>query len=183
MSSRRRTTGSFEVQRTTGSNEILDRLFVYATLRKGQTARSLIANQITRSVKASTTGAIYVFPMGYAGLVDVDEPGGAASGVPGGGPGGAASGVPGGGLGGGPGRGPGRVIGELLWLTELPATFALLDAYEGEEFARVIKQVTLETGEPVWSWIYVLTDPEAIRHGTLIEHGDWARYCSDERPT
>jgi gamma-glutamylcyclotransferase (GGCT)/AIG2-like uncharacterized protein YtfP len=144
MGSRRRTTGSFEIQRTTGSNEVVDRLFVYATLRQGQTARSLIANQIARSVSASTTGEIYVFPMGYAGLIEVS--------------------------------GPQRVIGELLWLTELPATFGLLDAYEGEEFVRVIKQVTLDTGEVVWSWIYVLSDPEAIKHGSLIEHGDWTRY-------
>ena len=144
MGARRRTTGSFEVRRTTGSNEVVDRLFVYATLRQGQTARSLIADHITRSVRASTTGAIYVFPMGYAGLVEAS--------------------------------GPSRVIGELLWLTELPATFGLLDAYEGEEFVRVIKQVTPETGEPVWSWIYVLSDPEAIKHGSLIEHGDWTRY-------
>lgn len=144
MGSRRRTTGSFEVRRTTGSDEVLDRLFVYATLRQGQTARSLIANQIARSVKASTTGAIYVFPMGYAGLVEVAE--------------------------------PQPVVGELLWLTELPATFGLLDAYEGEEFVRVVKQVSLETGEPVWAWIYVLSDPEAIKHGTLIDHGDWTRY-------
>jgi gamma-glutamylcyclotransferase (GGCT)/AIG2-like uncharacterized protein YtfP len=127
---------------------VVDRLFVYATLRQGQTARSLIANQIVRSVKASTTGAVYVFPMGYAGLVETAER---------------------------------RVIGELLWLTELPATFGLLDAYEGDEFARVVKKVTLETGEEVWSWIYVLTDPEAIQHGTLIEHGDWERYWQ-ERP-
>ena len=144
MGARRRTTGSFEVRRTTGSNEVVDRLFVYATLRQGQTAHSLIANQIARSAKASTTGAMYAFPMGYAGLIEVPE--------------------------------PRRVVGEVLWLTELPATFGLLDAYEGEEFARVIKQVTLETGEPVWSWIYVLSDPEAIKHGSLIDHGDWARY-------
>src|SRR4029079_9373456 len=144
MGSRRRTTGSFEVRRTTGSNEVVDRLFVYATLRQGQTAHSLIANQIARSAKASTTGAMYAFPMGYAGLIEVAE--------------------------------PRRVVGELLWLTELPATFGLLDAYEGGEVARVIKQVTLETGEPVWSWIYVLSDPEAIKHGLLIDHGDWARY-------
>ena len=147
MGSRRRPTGSFEVRRTTGSNEAVDRLFVYATLRQGQTARSLIANQIARAVKASTTGAMYAFPMGHAGLVEVAE--------------------------------PRRVVGELLWLTELPATFGLLDAYEGEEFVRVIKQVTLETGEPVWSWIYLLSDPEAIKHGTLIDHGDWVRYQNE----
>jgi gamma-glutamylcyclotransferase (GGCT)/AIG2-like uncharacterized protein YtfP len=148
MGSRRRTTGSFEVRQTTGSNEVVDRLFVYATLRQGQTARSLIANQIARAVKASTTGAMYAFPMGYAGLVE--DPAVRPE--------------------------PRRVVGELLWLTELPATFGLLDAYEGEEFVRVIKQVTLDTGEPVWAWIYVLSDPEAIKHGTLIEHGDWVRY-------
>ena len=74
---------------------------------------------------------------------------------------------------------PMRVVGELLWLTELPATFGLLDAYEGEDFARVIKQVRLETGDVVWSWIYVLADPDAIQHGTLIDHGDWVRYRAE----
>ena len=43
----------------------------------------------------------------------------------------------------------------------------------------MIKQVTLETGEPVWSWIYLLSDPEAIKHGTLIDHGDWVRYQNE----
>jgi gamma-glutamylcyclotransferase (GGCT)/AIG2-like uncharacterized protein YtfP len=150
MAERTRSTGTFDVQRTTGSNEVLDRLFVYATLREGQTARSLIANQITRSVRGSTTGQIYAFPMGYAGLVEADE--------------------------------PRRVVGELVWLTELPATFGLLDAYEGDEFARVVKQVRLDTGEVLWSWIYTLADPDAIAHGALIEHGDWVRYQS-ETPT
>lgn len=147
MGERRRSTGSFEVLRTTGSNEALDRLFVYGTLRHGQTARSLIQSHITRWVKATTTGAIYVFPMGYGGFVEAEE--------------------------------PSRVIGELLWLTDLPATFGLLDAYEGEEYARVIRQVELETGERVWSWIYALADPEAVAHGTLIEHGDWVRYLAE----
>jgi gamma-glutamylcyclotransferase (GGCT)/AIG2-like uncharacterized protein YtfP len=151
MAERRRSTGSFDVRRTTGSNEVLDRLFVYATLRQGQTARSLIANQITRSVNASTTGAIYAFPMGYAGFVEANE--------------------------------PMRVVGELVWLTELPATFGLLDAYEGEDFARVIKQVRIETGEIVWSWIYVLADPDTIEHATLIDHGDWVRYQTEPRLT
>lgn len=143
MGERRKPTGSFEVRRQTGSNEVIERLFVYATLRQGQTAHSLIANQITRCEPAWTTGAIYVFPMGYAGFVDADE--------------------------------PLRVIGEVLWLTELAATFGLLDAYEGQELARVIKQVTLVSGEPVWTWIYVLSDPDAVRHGRLLEGGDWGR--------
>jgi len=148
MGERRRSTGTFDARRTTGSNEVVDRLFVYATLRQGQTARSLIANQITKCVTASTTGAIYVFPMGYGGFIEAHE--------------------------------PMRVVGELVWLAELPATFGLLDAYEGEDFARVLTQVTLETGEQVWSWIYALADSEAIKHGTLIEHGDWVRYWTEQ---
>jgi gamma-glutamylcyclotransferase (GGCT)/AIG2-like uncharacterized protein YtfP len=150
MGERRKSTGSFEVRRQTGSNEVIDRLFVYATLRQGQTAHSLIANQITRCEPATATGAIYVFPMGYAGFVEATE--------------------------------PLRVVGEVLWLTELPATFGLLDAYEGPEFARVIKQVTLASGEAVWTWIYVLSDPDAVKHGRLLEGGDWERYVREQAP-
>lgn len=146
MTDRRRSTGSFEVERTTGSHEVLDRLFVYGTMRQGQTARSLIANQIARCEGARAVGAIYGFPMGYPGFVE----------------------------------GEGQTIGEVLWLTELPATFALLDAYEGADFARVILQVTLDTGEAIWAWIYALADPAAVRLGTRIEHGDWVRYWTEQ---
>lgn len=148
MADRRRNTGSFEVEKTTGSHAVLDRLFVYGTMRQGQTARALIANQIARSVRAHTRGAIYAFPMGYPGYADDDA-----------------------GL---------RVEGEVVWLTELAATFGLLDAYEGADFARVLKQVTLETGEELWTWIYVLSDPGAIKHGTRIPHGDWVRYWTEQ---
>jgi gamma-glutamylcyclotransferase (GGCT)/AIG2-like uncharacterized protein YtfP len=145
MTDRRRSTGTFEVERTTGSHEVLDRLFVYGTMRTGQTARSLIANSIAKCMPAHTTGAIYAFPMGYPGFTEVEG---------------------------------GRVVGEVLWLTELAATFGLLDAYEGEDFARIIKQVTLDTGEEIWAWLYALADPSAIKLGTLIEDGDWVRYWS-----
>ncbi|HEV7558688.1 MAG TPA: gamma-glutamylcyclotransferase family protein [Kofleriaceae bacterium] len=146
MTERRRSTGSFEVERTTGSHEVLDRLFVYGTMRQGQTARSLIANQIARCVGARAVGSIYGFPMGYPGFVE----------------------------------GEGETIGEVIWLTELPATFALLDAYEGADFARVILQVTLDTGEAIWAWIYALADPKTVRLGTRIEHGDWVRYWTEQ---
>jgi gamma-glutamylcyclotransferase (GGCT)/AIG2-like uncharacterized protein YtfP len=145
---RRRSTGSFEVERTTGSHEVLDRLFVYGTMRAGQTARSLVANSITKTSAAHTSGKIYAFPMGYPGFTEAD--------------------------------GGGKVVGEVLWLTELAATFGLLDAYEGEDFARVIKQVTLATGEEVWAWIYTLADPATIKHGTLIPDGDWVRYWTEQ---
>jgi gamma-glutamylcyclotransferase (GGCT)/AIG2-like uncharacterized protein YtfP len=148
MGERRRNTRTFEIERTTGSHEILDRLFVYGTLRQGQTARSLIANQIKRCVAASTMGLMYAFPMGHPGYVEGDT---------------------------------GRVVGEVIWLDELAATFALLDAYEGQDFARVIKKVTIdETNEQAWAWVYTLSDPAAVKFGTLIEHGDWVRYWNEQ---
>lgn len=146
MAERKRTTGTFEAQRTTGSFDVLDRLFVYGTLRQGQTARSLIANSIVRWVKATAIGQIYAFPMGYPGYNE----------------------------------GTGLVIGELLWLSDLAATLGMLDAYEGADFARVLKQVVTESGEELWAWIYTLADPGAIRLGTLIEDGDWVRYRNEQ---
>jgi gamma-glutamylcyclotransferase (GGCT)/AIG2-like uncharacterized protein YtfP len=148
MVGRKRTTGTFEVERTTGSHDVLDRLFVYGTMRQGQTARSLLANSIKKCERASTSGQIYAFPMGYPGYSEGD--------------------------------GNGRVTGEIVWLTDLAATFGLLDAYEGEDFARVIKQVTTESGEQLWAWIYTLADPAAIKLGTLIEDGDWVRYWTEQ---
>jgi gamma-glutamylcyclotransferase (GGCT)/AIG2-like uncharacterized protein YtfP len=146
MGDRRRQTGTFEVERTTGSHEVVDRLFVYGTLRAGQTARSLVANQITRASSATTEGSLYAFPMGYPAFVE----------------------------------GAGIVRGEVLWLTELAATFGLLDAYEGTDFARMIRQVTLESGEVTWAWIYVLSDPAAVKLGTRIDDGDWVRYWTEQ---
>lgn len=116
-------------------------------MRAGQTARSLVANSITKTAPAHTSGKIYAFPMGYPGFNENDT--------------------------------DGKVIGEVLWLTDLAATFGLLDAYEGEDFARVIKQVSLDSGEEVWAWIYTLSDPAAIQLGTLIEDGDWVRYWTE----
>lgn len=149
MTERRRHTGTFEVERTTGTHEVLDRLFVYGTLRQGQTARSLIANQIKRWLPAHTPGALYAFPMGYPGYTEGD--------------------------------GQTRVVGEVIWLTELAATFGLLDAYEGQDFARVIRHVTLESGEEIWAWVYTLADPGAVKLGSRIQHGDWVRYWSEIR--
>jgi gamma-glutamylcyclotransferase (GGCT)/AIG2-like uncharacterized protein YtfP len=148
MTTRKRTTGSFEVERTTGSHEVLDRLFVYGTLRQGQTARSIVANQITRTAAGHTSGEIYAFPMGYPGFTEGD--------------------------------GRSRVVGEVIWLSDLAATFGLLDAYEGQDFVRVIKQVTLEAGQ-VWAWIYTLADPGAVKLATRIPDGDWVRYWTEQQ--
>jgi gamma-glutamylcyclotransferase (GGCT)/AIG2-like uncharacterized protein YtfP len=145
---RRRHIATPEVERTTGSHEVLDRLFVYGTLRQGQSARSLVASSIVRCEPATTSGQIFAFPMGYPGYVE--------------------------------GEGHGRVVGEVVWLTELAATFGLLDAYEGDDFARVLKRVRLESGEELWTWIYTLSDPGAVKLGALIPDGDWVRYWNEQ---
>jgi gamma-glutamylcyclotransferase (GGCT)/AIG2-like uncharacterized protein YtfP len=147
MTERRRTTGSFEAMLAAGSRDALDRLFVYGTMRQGQTARSILANSIVRTVPASTYGRIYSFPMGYPGFVE----------------------------------GEGTVIGEVAWLTDLAGTFALLDAYEGQDFARVIRKVQPAEGPELWAWIYVLADPGAVSLGQLIEDGDWVRFWTAEQ--
>jgi gamma-glutamylcyclotransferase (GGCT)/AIG2-like uncharacterized protein YtfP len=139
-----KTPDTFEVERTTGSHEILDRLFVYGTLRTGQTARSLMANSVRRSEPAKARGQLYAFPMGHPGFVE----------------------------------GEGEVTGEMCWLGDLAATFALLDAYEGVDFTRVIRKVRLNSGAELWAWVYVLTDSTAVRLGEHITDGDWVRHWS-----
>jgi gamma-glutamylcyclotransferase (GGCT)/AIG2-like uncharacterized protein YtfP len=44
----------------------------------------------------------------------------------------------------------------------------------------VICKVELEDDQPSWAWIYTLADPSAASLGTLIEHGDWVRYWTEE---
>lgn len=73
-------------------------------------------------------------------------------------------------------RGP--VHGELLVLADLASAFPLLDAYEGDDFVRVLAEVTTADG-PVWAWLYALASPELALLGTRVDHGDWARYCRE----
>jgi gamma-glutamylcyclotransferase (GGCT)/AIG2-like uncharacterized protein YtfP len=148
MTNRHRKTGSFEVAKVTGSGEALDRLFVYGTLRSGQTARSVVANSVTRCEPATVAGSLYIFPMGYPAYA----------------------------------QGEGVVLGEVLWLNDLAATFAMLDAYEGTDFARVITKVRLVPDNAgvapmeIWTWIYTLADPQTISMAQRLPHGDWVKY-------
>lgn len=124
-------------------HEVVDRIFVYGTLRSGQTARSLIANHVVRWEPARSAGKMFAFPMGYPGIVD---------------------------------EGAEPVKGELVWLRELAAAFALLDAYEGDDFVRILKRVWREDGTEEWAWCYVLANPDHAALGEPIPDGDWVRY-------
>ncbi len=124
---------------------VVDRLFVYGTLRAGQSSRSLIEAYVKSAIPATALGTIYAFPSGYPGLV-VDD--------------------------------AGPVQGELIVLADLASALPLLDAYEGDDFVRVLAEVTIATGT-TWAWLYALASPELARLGTRVEHGDWSRHCAE----
>lgn len=116
-------------------------MFVYGTLRAGQAARSLIADQVQDARPATIRGRIVAFAAeGYPGFVA---------------------------------EGDGLVQGEVVFLRDLAAAFALLDAYEGEEFRRTLRAAVLDDGTEVWCWIYVLSNPDAAAAGEPIPSGDW----------
>jgi gamma-glutamylcyclotransferase (GGCT)/AIG2-like uncharacterized protein YtfP len=119
-------------------HDVVDRLFVYGTLRSGEPARSLIADHVVRFAPATATGTLYGFDE-YPGLVD---------------------------------EGTAPIVGELVWLSDLAAAFALLDAYEGDDFIRVLKQIRC-AGEEEWAWCYVLADRRTAEAGAVIPSGDW----------
>lgn len=131
--------------RRTVPSTVVDRLFVYGTLRAGQTSRSLVEAYVKRAEPATARGSIYAFPSGHPGLV-VDD--------------------------------AGVVHGELLTLTELAAALPLLDAYEGDDFARVLAEVTAASGT-TWAWLYALASPELSRIGVRVAHGDWCRWLAE----
>jgi len=122
---------------------VVDRLFVYGSLRSGQAARSLIVDHVIGSQLATVGGHLYALAESYPGLV--------------------------------PGE-AGTVVGEMMVLSDLAAAFALLDAYEGEEFTRTLQEVTLADGSQVWAWCYILASPDLAEGAELIESGDWVRY-------
>lgn len=126
---------------------MVDRLFVYGSLRAGETARSLVAHYVARSEPASGFGVLYAFPDGYPGLLE---------------------------------EGQDSVLGEVLWLDKLAAALPLLDAYEGDDFIRILKEVTVtSSGQRLWCWTYVLADERYARGAERIDHGDWVRWRRD----
>jgi gamma-glutamylcyclotransferase (GGCT)/AIG2-like uncharacterized protein YtfP len=74
--------------------------------------------------------------------------------------------------------GEGAVRGELLWLSDLGTALPLLDEYEGEDFARVVRSVELADGTRVQAWCYVLADPSSVSVAGAEEvpGGDWIDY-------
>ena len=67
-----------------------------------------------------------------------------------------------------------KVVGELIELRDLAGALALMDAYEGEDYERVLLQVVVEGGEQRWAWCYQLS--AVHKAGEPIPGGDWVRY-------
>lgn len=129
---------------STAHHTVVDQLFVYGSLRAGQTARSLMANHVIASQAGTVRGRIYALADAYPGFLPGPD---------------------------------GTVVGEMVQLIDLAAAFALLDAYEGDEFVRSLERVTLrESAEEVWAWCYVLADPALTEDAELVESGDWVAY-------
>ena len=71
--------------------------------------------------------------------------------------------------------GEGDVYGEIHWLAEpaFDAILARLDAYEGEEYRRVIRPIWPDgAAAPVDAWVY-LADPVAMAVYPIIADGRW----------
>ena len=70
--------------------------------------------------------------------------------------------------------GEGDVYGELHWLAAgtFDAVMARLDAYEGDEYGRVIRPVWLDDGAPLDAWVY-LADPATVAAFAIIADGRW----------
>lgn len=75
--------------------------------------------------------------------------------------------------------GPSVVVGEVVWLTDVAATLQRLDAYEGDEYSRIVCHALLQSGRRISAWIYALTDTAAIRSATIIAGGDWVRHLAN----
>lgn len=73
----------------------------------------------------------------------------------------------------------GRIVGEVVRITDLPAAFALLDAYEGDEFVRVRVDAELARGGRTQAWCYLLASAALAADAKLVESGDWVAYDRD----
>ena len=124
---------------------MLDRLFVYGTLRKdiGNSRFHVLARE-AREVTFVGHGRIQgrLFDLGaYPGLVLSDDSGT-------------------------------RVRGEVYALSNPRETLSRLDDYEGSEFERVERSVVLDSGASDKAWVYAYAGPTAGKRE--IPSGDYS---------
>lgn len=59
--------------RTTVPSTVVDRLFVYGTLRAGEAAHATVAPYVRHAVRATALGTMYALAAGYPGVVADDR--------------------------------------------------------------------------------------------------------------
>ncbi len=137
-----------------------EHLFVYGTLRPGQSAFEKLCREALTVDPAVANGSLYVLPAGYPVLVlpeSVSEPLACHR--------------------------PESVMGDLLSFSDMEVRLELLDAYEevGAETAEYVRTIIdvrlLGSGRVVRSWAYACPPGKAAALAAaarLIPSGDWA---------
>ncbi|MCG8417518.1 MAG: gamma-glutamylcyclotransferase [Proteobacteria bacterium] len=130
----------------------VDRIFVYGTLRVGMEAHSLIAERVVTSAPATIRGRLIALPpVSTEPLVVLPV--------------------------GYPGLVEGHdstVVGEVLTVARIATVLPMLDDFEGDQYERVLRHVTLQNGAQMTAWCYVFTENPLQRR--IIESGDWREY-------
>lgn len=126
---------------------------MYGTFRSGEPAGAMLQPHCVSSEPASVPGRMVLLPEGFPALLDpkAHAPNG------------------------------GTVVGELIELRDLAGALALMDAYEGEDYERVLMQVVVEGGEKRWAWCYQLA--AVHKAGDTIPGGDWVRFRRGQSPS
>ena len=74
------------------------------------------------------------------------------------------------------------VNGEIVTLEDLASVFPLLDAFEGENYSRIMQKAQLADGSEIWAWVYALADPTDAEHAEHVTSGDWVEWQARTKP-
>jgi len=66
-------------------------------------------------------------------------------------------------------------------LSDVGSALRLLDPYEGDLYARVLRPVDVAGGNADVAWCYVLKSPELLVGGTSIRSGSWRHRATLEK--
>jgi gamma-glutamylcyclotransferase (GGCT)/AIG2-like uncharacterized protein YtfP len=78
--------------------------------------------------------------------------------------------------------GDGEVHGEVVWLRSegYAELLTALDAYEGDEYTRVVRSVRIPGGDTISCWVYLATAATAARY-PRVPDGDWRTHLNQGR--
>lgn len=127
---------------------MLNRIFVYGTLKQNFSNHDIVKPFLQSVKPAELKGLVYDLPAGYPAAIDGD----------------------------------GQILGEVLELHDIEAALAVLDRledYYGPDcrnnlYDRVIRDVTLLTGEKILAYVYLWASPSELKKvGERVADGNW----------